>query len=221
MARKNLDLTAMEKDWRSGMMSNKDIAMKYEMTEGNVRAYARRYKWQKDEAIKAGVKAMVLGPPRINRGRQHKPREPASMEGVAEEYAEIASEVIVQHRTDIRKLRLIVRRMSAELGEQMDSLPDLEDSIIDYYSAKGALDPVQAGNYRAQMQQALSTLGLGSRAKTLLSLVGSMEKLVAMERASFGLDEEAEEKTYEDSIKEVHERMIERRKQQTGEGRVN
>ncbi len=202
------DLEEMEKDYRAGVMSNCEIARKYDSSEGTVRYYARMRKWERDPSIRKHIRkaatAQKFGMVRAPTPAPY--REPVSMEGVVEHYTELASEVVTSHRRSFGKLRSIVNEMARELTEQMTSKAEFEESIVEYFSLKAAGDPVLAAQYKQQMQLALAAVSLGSRSKTLLNIAGSLEKLVKMERESFGLATDINEKTYEDYVREIDEK---------------
>lgn len=212
----DLDWDAIEKDWRAGVLSMPEMAAKYNTTSSNIRNTAKRKHWVKDEAMRAGVRQVVV----VKAARPHsEPDEPVSMEGVFEGLAEMGANILGSQRKDICKMRDIVRLMAKEMREQMENMPEIEEAVMQYFSAKAAMNPIQAGIFKQQMQQALFALGLGSRAKTMLNLTAALDRLIAMERTSYRLDDKAPEQTVEESIREIHRIALE--KKQAGENRVN
>jgi hypothetical protein len=121
---------------------------------------------------------------------------------------EAHGKVLTKHRGSIAAGQLIVRSLLQELDTATRSLPMVEEKIIEYFTAHCALEPLKVGIFRQQMANALASLSLGNRSKTMLNLVSAMEKLVNMERKAYNLDEDEGEKTYEDHLREMHEKII-------------
>lgn len=214
------ELSSIERDWRAGVMSNRDIAAKYNTSESNVRRYALKHGWVKDNLHKAGMRALVKAGHVKNEYTGSHPdhdRPPPEMEGIEIDMAEAAEAVVLSHRRDLTRMRNITRRFAEELHEQMTGLPEIEEKIIEYFSARAALDPLQAGIHKQQMQRALHALGLNARSKTLVNVVQSMQKLVEMERIAVGLDDknDGKEVPYEEGIAELARIAEEKRQQQT------
>lgn len=215
-------LNDMENDYRVGILSLRQMGVKYGMDEAAIRYHARKNGWEREKAVKReivrSVNQKTVGghtpgappplPPKPELPKQPKEpppkREPASMEGTIERYVELATEVIGSHRRDIHMVRVAVRQMTQELCDQMNDMPMIEERIMEYFAAKAQNDPIATAQYKMQMQQALYSVSLPSRSKTVSNLTNALEKLVGMERKSYGLESATVDKTYEEYLKEIH-----------------
>ena len=103
--------------------------------------------------------------------------------------------------------------MKHELGELLENGPQLEEAIIQYFSAKIAMEPLAAGRLMNEMRQALGAISFGARTKALLNLASAEKIYFEMERKAYRIDDNDQgEKTYEDHLREMHAE-IEREKQ--------
>lgn len=206
----------IEKDYRAGVLSLRQMSVKHKIDESTIRYHARKNEWEREKVVKREIirsTRHIPGPPppvppkpELPKQPKEPPpkREPASMEGTIERYVELATEVIGSHRRDIHMVRVAVRQMTQELCDQMNDMPMIEERIMEYFAAKAQNDPIATAQYKMQMQQALYSVSLPSRSKTVSNLTNALEKLVGMERKSYGLEDAAIDKTYEEYLKEIH-----------------
>jgi len=201
---KEIDWTPIEVDYRLGAMSNRELGEKHGCTEGAIRDRAKRYGWVKgspDEVREvAQRKADDAGLPIV-------PPDPA--ERIAQIGA-LAGDVIISHRRQIANMRAIASSMLDELGNACENREEIEESLIEYFAAKMEdANPRAIAALQNRMNTALSAVSLGSRTKSMLNLVNSIAKCIELERKSFRLDEETGDKTYEELLREIHEKAME------------
>jgi hypothetical protein len=194
----DIDWNEVEKDYRAGILSGREMADKYGCAESAIRYRAKRHGWVKGDPhevrIIAQRKADDAGLPMV-------PVDPAER---IEELGTIAGTVLVEHRKSLALLRGIAVGLSDELLAATQQRDLIEDRIIEFYAAKAEMSPAQAATYRKQMQLALGAVSLGSRSKTAMNLANTMRMVIDGERTNYRLDEEKGDKSYEELLAEIH-----------------
>lgn len=195
--RPEFDWTAIERDYRLGKVSNRELARTYGPSEAAIRQRAKAEGWVRNEAaqvrVRAQQKALERSVPRYI---------PASPESV-EVLAEVAADVLVRHQKTGAVLAGLVGDLATQLHEVTHQEPALGEALEDYFAHKAAANPLMAHVYKQQLQSALHAIGLGTRSKTLLNLANAAAKVQDMERKSFNLDDD-DQRAYEDLLAELH-----------------
>lgn len=189
----------IERAWSEGLESVRSIADRYGIGEAAIRGRAKRSKWP-DRAPQP-KQARRQAQNRVERMPVIIPSDPAA---AVERIATTAAGILTTHRNDLAALRMLVTDTADELRWQFENRQFVEDRLRDYFTAKAALNPLQADAYLKQLNMALSSLGTGGRSKTIQNLVASYEKLTEMERKNWKLDEESDSKSYEQYLREIH-----------------
>lgn len=199
----NVDWKAIEADYTAGVTAVRRIAADHGIDESAIRQRAKAEGWIRQEPVRvrriAQQKADDAGLPRV----------PVDPEERIQELGSVAGEVLVAHRKQLVLMRTISKGLADELLAANESRDQLEERIIEYYSAKAAMSPTQAAAYRKQMNDALAAISLGARSKTMLNLASATKIIVELERTNYKLDEQTGEKTYEQLLAEIHAKVFE------------
>lgn len=196
-----VDWAAVERDYRAGVLSNRAIAANHGITEAAIRKKAKAEGWIKGEPHAIRARAMQ----KANDAALPRYMEPS--EERIEEIAEQASQVLIRHRGAAAVMAGLAADMVKQLREQTDCMPDIAEAIEDYFMAKAQANPVLAGAYKQQCNAALHAIGLNNRSKTMLNLAGAVAKLVDIERKAWSLDDNSDNRSYEDLLAELHAKV--------------
>lgn len=197
--RKEVDWEAVEREYRAGVLSIREIAKRHGTKEGTIRSRAKggkdREPWTRDLTDKVRNRAKE----RLSRNdvTQDSRTPNASDEEIIEQGAQQIEGIVRLHRKDIADGRNLVELMFAELKSEVvnrDLLAELADQHIDETKADA-----RAAN---AIRRAIS---LPSRAGTLRDLSQSLQRLVALERQAFNMDDEQGEGSYEERLRRLLE----------------
>lgn len=194
------DWDALIQDWRDGA-SNAELLAKYKITK------AALYKGLNKRGLVRSTDELV----RLKASKRADDMAVADALGErltsqrTDAIAEVVASVIRRQRVQLDRAQSLVAQMKHELGQLLDSGPQLEESIIQYFSAKIAMEPLAAGRLMNEMRQALGAISFGARTKALLNLASAEKIYFEMERRSYRIDDkDSGEKTYEDTLREMH-----------------
>jgi hypothetical protein len=128
------DLPAVERDYRAGQLSNREIARRHGRSESWVRKIAKENGWARDlaEAVRQRVREDLV-------------REGILANGDAEivdEAAAIGVEVVRSHRRDIAKLRQAAAGLIDELGRDL-KITERSRVISDLAATMARLIPME------------------------------------------------------------------------------
>lgn len=194
----DVDWDAIERAYRAGGLSNRAIAAEHGITESAIRQRAKKDGWVKGDPH--AIRGMAMAKANIKTIPKLIEPDADYMEEVAEE----ASNVLVRHRRMAGVMAGLLKDMAAQLRTQNDTEPDLAGAIEDFFMAKAAQNPLLAGVYKQQCNAALHAIGLNNRSKTMLNLSNAMAKLVDIERVSWSLNDNSDNRSYEDLLAELH-----------------
>lgn len=194
-----MDWEGVEADYRAGIDSARTIATRYGISESAVRFRAKADGWVKGDAH--AVRA--LAHQKADNTVLPKTLPPAER---IEALAEAGAQVLVRHRTAVSGMASLVADMVQQLHHQTHNEDVLGAELREYFMLKAAENPLMAGQYRQQMNNALHAIGLGARSKTMANLTASAGKLIELERKAWKLDD-VEERAYEDVLAELLDRQ--------------
>lgn len=131
--RGTVDWAACEKEYRTGTLSNRQLAEKFGCTEAAIRDRAKRYEWSRDlsDEVRKATNAKLL------REELRRPiGEDAKLadEEVVRQAADVRVSVVQTHRKDIKSLASLTERLRNKADVLLNDISDL----------KGLSDAVQA-----------------------------------------------------------------------------
>lgn len=189
------DWELIEKKFRAGMLSLREIAAEGGVTEGAIRKRAKKDGWTRNLAEKIKQRAEE----KVRKAAVRIPSTQltsATEKQVVEENAELQYRVRMEHRQDIGRTRKLFQTLLSEVeaastieGQGLIAqLFELLNDEPDADSAEG--DRRRYDAMRKKLDLVLSTSGRIDSAKKLTEM---LEKLVKMEREAFGIQAEGEQ----------------------------
>lgn len=179
MAEKLTDWEALEREYRAGVLSLRELAKKYDVSESYIRKRAKEKGWERDltERVQERVRSkLVRSEVRTLNARTNLRTDTEIIEAAAE----TAVQVVQIHRRDVRHGRTICAALFAELHDTSANRELIAECIDS--ETQDDLSPTR----RNQMMKAIS---LPTRARAMLDLSAAMKNLVAVERQAFSLDD--------------------------------
>lgn len=178
--RKPFDWEAIEREYRAGILSIREIGRLHGVSDTAIRKQARANGWERDLAEKVRQRAAdklvrSLG------SREGSQEQRANDNQIIEDSALVIVALVRDHRRDIGNGRQAVRELFAELREATENRNEIEQAI-EVETADDA-----NGRRRATMLRAVS---LPTRAATAANLAVALKNLVGIERTAFGLEGE-------------------------------
>lgn len=180
MAETAVDWVSIEKEYRAGIRSVRDIAAQFGITHGAINKRAKRDDWTRDLSAKIKAKAQELVSKATVSKEVSKERLDTEKSIVAVN-ARVQADITLSHRTDIQQHRLLRDKLLNECIVITDNAESLENiaEILD----EGDAD---------RMQQAVrKAISLPSRVDSFKKLVESTKTLVGLEREAFGISDNA------------------------------
>jgi len=176
------DWAAVERDYRTGQYSNRELSRLHGPSEGAIRKRATDYSWQRDlsEQIRQRVREKTTLAVTKEVARAD------SDELIIEQAAEAGAEVIRGHQRLLRKAKGLAETLMQRLEEQLE---------------KGTMTVQLKSGEAAEIDVPLDYAG-----KTLGNATMALERVVKMERQSYGLDADDKDnigKTLKELLAEV------------------
>lgn len=185
-ARSSADWEAIERDYRAGAKSLREMAAEHGISHPAIRKRAERDGWTRD--LKARVAAKAAALVSAEQVSAAVSAETKVTEALAVEVAaQVQARIQIAHRRDIGRARELANKLLAELEQQTDNLGAFEQ-LLDAL-ADGDADDAKAGDRRKRLlEQWQRAMSLGSRADTLKKLADTLRVLVDKEREAYGMD---------------------------------
>jgi hypothetical protein len=183
-AKPSIDWAAVERDFRTGQFTLRELAAKHGGSHAGIRKRAEKEGWTQDLSaqVRQATRAKL-----VRETIKADAQDPAKVEVTVEAAAEINKQVILGHRQDIRRTRGVAMNLLGEL-ERAALMDDQAELLAEILAGNGA-EPADAAKARATVAKAIS---LTSRIGGVKALAETITKLQAAERTAFGLDEEGE-----------------------------
>ncbi len=181
-----IDLLGMERDYRIGKMTVKEIAEKHGVVEKTVYNNVNEFGWTRDigDVVRSATRAAMIEQAAAEIGRG----DAEAMKAEVEKNVE----VLTRHRTLAAGLRDLCSRLTEELVGQSGQ-PETLDQLLSAV--------MQADEHLAvKLNQAVS---LPSRVGSLDKLAGALAKLVAIERQAHAIDDDKEEGGIEEYLRQL------------------
>lgn len=177
--RKVVDWEALELQYRAGIRSLKDIGREFNVSDAAIVKRAKRDGWERDLKAKIQAKADAKVSASLV-SAEVRAQTKVAERIVVEANAEAVANVRLAHRVDIQRGRRLVLKLLAELEQQTDQVPELQElgEMMRKDDDKGQdrLNDI----YRA-------VISLPERTKTMKALAEALRILVSLEREAFGI----------------------------------
>jgi hypothetical protein len=198
--RKRTDWEAIERDYRAGKLTLREIGEKHGVSAGRVCQVADEKGWQRGElkeVVRKATTALLIA--EHVEGEVNKVKQGLNTTILAE--AELNKQVILRHRQDLGQTRQVAMDMLGEL-----SLTTKKPEEIEALFEKVTED--LGGNALASAQQQFRDfMRLHSRIGSVHKLADTLSKLQERERKAYGLDDDENKPgtSLEDLLADVHE----------------
>ena len=181
-ARPRVDWPAVERDFRTGAFTLRELASKYGCSHVAVGKQARKHSWQQDlsQAVRAATNASVLA---STAARVEVAKNAVTVTATVLAAAEVNKGVILGHRADIKEARDLVFALLAELRSSAMT-DDEKERLIELLAGQDA-EPEDVSVARRLVTKALGT---ATRIGGVKALAEAITKLQMAERKAFGLD---------------------------------
>ena len=172
-----IDWEAVERVYRAGVLSLREIGKIHEVSEGMIRKKAKASGWERDLSERVNEKVrteLVRNPVRT--------ANPQTEREIVEEAAATVVHVVRSHRVAISKGKQVVDAMMDQLMGDIESRDELEEEI----EVMTADD--RSGERRAKLMRAVS---LGNHSTIAVNLSNAMKTFVNMDRQAFNIKDES------------------------------
>lgn len=182
--KKDVDWQGLETAYRAGK-SFRLLAKEFGISSTRISQVAEENNWTRDltaviaEKTKSKLNAANLNA-KLN-GEQAAAKKATERE-VIEATAEVQTNIVLAHRTDIQRSRKLVMTLLEELELQTDNVDLLKD-----LAALMLQDGGEAQDRRNELFN--KVINLSSRAGTMKTLSESLKSLVTLERQAFNVDD--------------------------------
>lgn len=182
MAKKETDWESVERDYRAGLLSVREIAAVYGVSHVAIGKRAKRDDWSRDLAAKINAKAEALVTTRevtkeVTMETKRTERE------IIEANAEVIANIRLSHRRDISRSRNVVMKLLGELESSTDN--------IELFEKLGEIMRQEDDKSQDRLNDLYhKVISMAGRTKTMKDLADSLKTLVGLERQAYGLDTE-------------------------------
>jgi hypothetical protein len=175
-----VDWDAVERDYRTGKFTLRELAAKYGCSHQAINLQAKKNGWTQDLslAIKQATNALLVDE-LVAKEVDKTGQALASTVLVA---AEVNKRVILGHRQDLSDTRKVAASLLIELNQA--AMLDEESELLAQILAGSGASPLDEAKARAAVQKAVN---LHSRIGGIKSLAETFAKIQASERIAFGL----------------------------------
>lgn len=183
MTAKQPDWEAIERAYRAGVLSVREIAAAHEVSHTAINKRAKRDGWDRDLKAKIKAKADALVSKR-EVSTEVSSKQAETEREIIELNAEVIANIRMAHRGDISRSR----RLTNKLLDELESLTDEQGTI------KELIDQLKDGDHEdgEAMADVLALAkkmsALPARTKTMKELAETLKTLVALERQAYDLD---------------------------------
>ncbi|APO81646.1 hypothetical protein EGJ22_06735 [Pseudomonas sp. p99-361] len=183
MSTKQPDWEAIERAYRAGVLSVREIAAAHEVSHTAINKRAKRDGWDRDLKAKIKAKADALVS-RREVSTEVSSKQAETEREIIELNAEVIANIRMAHRGDISRSR----RLTNKLLDELESLTDEQGTI------KELIDQLKDGDHEdgEAMADVLALAkkmsALPARTKTMKELAETLKTLVALERQAYDLD---------------------------------
>jgi hypothetical protein len=178
----SIEWDLIERDWRAGVKTQAQMSAQYGVSRAAMNKHFRKRGITRDLDGKVRAAASTIVAQSVIAPAEGHPGSAISDRDIIAANAQMQSQIILQHRTDIQRARRLSMKMLDELEQQTDH-GDLIEQLMDVLN-----DPDE--KYMQKRVAVLERLiTLSSRSSTMKALADTLRSLVTMERQAFGLDD--------------------------------
>ena len=178
--RRKTDWQAVERDYRTGSFTLRELEAKHGANNGTISRRAAKLGWTQDlsNAVKHATNSALIES--VLAEKSSNAQQSTAVAVLAA--AEVNKTVILGHRQDIRYTRDVAVSLLDELAASR-MLAEEQELLVEILAGEGA-EHVDVSRARSVVRKALD---LPSRVSSIKALAETFSKLQAMERDAFGL----------------------------------
>lgn len=177
-AKQKTDWELIERDYRAGVLSIREVAKKHDVSDTAIRKKATSAGWERDLSAKAAEKARVA----LVRN-EVRTANPQTEQEIVDAAADQIITVVRSHRKRINRSTDLVDLLTQQLIDVAGKREDFEDAIEEETAAD------KTGERRARMMKAIS---LPTHASTAVNLANALKTLIGLERQAYSIKDESE-----------------------------
>ncbi|MCA9368289.1 hypothetical protein KC887_08630 [Candidatus Kaiserbacteria bacterium] len=181
--RKDIDWESVERQYRAGILTLRQIAEQHGVSHTAVSKKAREHGWEQDLTAKIAEKAKAMLS-KAEVSSKVSTGERVNQQEIVESNAQAIVNIVVGHRVTIRRNRSLSEKLMAELEAQCDNQDEL-----------AALSELLSGSDDKSIDKLADlcrkVVSLPSRVDSAKKLAETVRILVGLEREAFGMDKEA------------------------------
>lgn len=175
---KRTDWEAIERDYRAGILSLREIAKRHGISDTAIRKKARANGWERDLTEKVNEQA------RSQLVRETvRTANPQTEQEIVNDAAATIVTVVRGHRKHISRQVEIVEALVEQLAGAAGNRDAIEDAIFDETADE------ENGKRRAAMLKAVS---LPSHTSAMVNLTNALKTLIGLERQAFNIKDETQ-----------------------------
>lgn len=183
MTTKQPDWEAIERAYRAGVLSVREIAASCGVSHTAIQKRAKANGWERDLKAKIKAKADSLVAKR-EVATQVASKSVETEREIIEVNAEVIANIRMAHRGDISRCRSLTNKLLDELESLTDEQGTIKSLIKQFKEGE-----YEDGEAMADMLALANKIGaLPSRTKTMKELAETLKTLVALERQAYDLD---------------------------------
>lgn len=171
--RKKIDWDVVERKYRAGQLSIREIARQHKCSDGAVRKKAKAHGWTRDLITKVNQEVRN----KLVRSEVRVPDEKTEKE-IVEEAATVATDVVLSHRKGSQKGLWAVNILLKQLLEAAESRAQLEEEIAK--ETKGV---------PSRKERFMRAISLKTHSVIAVNLANALKTLVGVDRQSYNLDD--------------------------------
>jgi hypothetical protein len=195
------DWEAIEREYRAGVLSVREIAKRHGITHGAINKRAKRDGWKRDLTAKvreAVSTALVSTPVSTREAKDRADTEKRTEREIVEDAAALVVSLVREHRADLTGLR----ELAASLTEQLRMAAGNRDALIALIEEAVEEMPDANVGQRAKRDAAFKAMhaavSLPAHVSTLKDLSMVLKNLIPLERQAFNVDAGGPEDAPED-----------------------
>ena len=190
-SRSTADWEAIERDYRAGVKSLREMAAEHGISHPAIRKRAERDGWTRDLKAKVAAKASAL----VSAAQvtAEVPAETKITEAVTVDVeAKVQARIRIAHRADIGRSRNLLAKLLLELEQQTDGQGTFEQLLEALATEDGGDEKAAADRRKRLWEQWQKAMSLGGRADTMKKLADTLRVLIDKEREAYGIDSAGE-----------------------------
>ncbi|WP_176510156.1 hypothetical protein [Pseudomonas urethralis] len=180
MSAKQPDWEAIERAYRAGVLSVREIAAAHEVSHTAINKRAKREGWDRDLKAKIKAKADALVSKR-EVSTEVSSKQAETEREIIELNAEVIANIRMAHRGDISRSRRLTNKL-------LDELEGLTDNRHLFEELGELMREPDDNGFDKRNDLYNKVIGLPGRTKTMKELAETLKTLVALERQAYDLD---------------------------------